>query len=102
MSKMKFSRFWFGLVLLTVAAPTHAATVNFVGYGSAWNFRLGTNEASSPVTTWRTNLDNTGWSAPAATPIGYGEAAIVTPIPGSAATTPNWLSVFRHALGQHR
>ncbi|HEU0011851.1 MAG TPA: lamin tail domain-containing protein [Verrucomicrobiae bacterium] len=80
---------------LAVAASAQAASVTYFGYGSAWPFRLGTNEASAPdPTTWRTNLDTTGWSLPVTTPIGYGDPVPVTIIPGSAATTPNWLCIF--------
>lgn len=84
---------WAGL-LLAAMTTAQAATVSFVDYGSQWRYRLGTNEASSPVTTWRTNQDDTGWSAPAATPIGYGETGLATTIPSSSTTTPTWLCVF--------
>jgi len=80
-------------LVLALVAPVQAATINYVDYGSQWRFRLGTNEASSPVSAWRTNLDDTAWSAPSATPIGYGEAAVVTPVRASS-TTPTYLSIF--------
>src|ERR1041385_6660477 len=84
-----------GMRLVFVSMATlRAATLPFIDYGNVWQYRIGTNEASAPVTDWRTNGDYTGWSAPVPTPIGYGEAAIVTTIPGSAATTPTWLCIF--------
>jgi hypothetical protein len=92
---MKCKKLWcVWLLLVLVVAPSQAATVDYFSYGSPWRFRLGTNEASSPVTTWRTNLDDTGWSAPVPTAIGYGAPVPTTIIPGSSATTPNWLCVF--------
>ena len=84
---------WAGLALAAMTT-TQAATVTYFANGSQWRYRLGTNEASAPVTTWRTNVDDTGWSAPVTTPLGYGDPIPTTIIPGSTATTPNWLCVF--------
>src|SRR5436189_5471565 len=81
-------------LLLAAVVPVDAASINYFSYGSPWRFRLGTNEASSPVTIWRTNLNDTDWSLPVATPIGYGDPPPVTFIPASTNTTPNWLCIF--------
>src|SRR4051812_27350058 len=65
-----------------------------------WHYRLGTNEASTPIDAWRTNTfaeDGTwrtgalplGYSAGAADPEGY-ETSLVTTVPGSG--TLNYLS----------
>src|SRR5262245_46699153 len=90
-----FFRIVYASILLAIAGSAQAATVSYFGFGSAWPYRLGTNEASAPdPTTWRTNSDVIGWSQPAVTPIGYGDPVPVTLIPGSAATSPTWLSVF--------
>ena len=95
MSKLMWKKLGSAASLALVAAALPAATVDFVAAGSAWSYRLGTNEASTPVTTWRTNVtDTAGWSASAPTPFGYGEPGIATTIPESDAITPNWLSVF--------
>src|SRR5258705_382668 len=94
-TNMKFKKLWcVWLLLVLVVAPIQAASVNYFSYGSPWRFRLGTNEVSSPIANWRTNSDDTGWSAPVPTPIGYGDPVPTTIIPGSSATTPNWLCVF--------
>ena len=85
---------WLGLWLLVAVGPVQAATVSYFDNGSSWRYRLGTNEASTPVTDWRTNANDTGWSLPVATPIGYGDPVPVTIIPGSSATTPTWLCIF--------
>jgi len=91
---MKCGKFWWVWLLLAAVGPAQAATVNYFSLGSPWQFRLGTNEASSPISQWRTNVDDAGWSAPVPTPIGYGTPAPVTFIPESDAITPNWLCVF--------
>ena len=92
-TNMKFKKLWW-LGLLMVLGPVQAATVSYFDNGSLWRFRIGTNEASTPVTDWRTNLNDTDWSLPVATPIGYGDPVPATIIPGSSATTPTWLSIF--------
>jgi hypothetical protein len=91
---MKFNRLWCVWLLFAVVAPVQAATVNYFSYGSPWRFRLGTNEASAPVTTWRTNFNDEGWSLPVPTPIGYGAPAPVTFIPESDEILPPWQCVF--------
>ncbi|HEY0549348.1 MAG TPA: hypothetical protein VGF13_07065, partial [Verrucomicrobiae bacterium] len=91
---MKFNRLWCVWLLFAVVAPAQAATVNYFSYGSPWRFRLGTNEASVPISDWRTNSNDDGWSLPVPTPIGYGTPAPVTFIPESDEITPNWLCVF--------
>src|SRR5688500_4479475 len=91
---MKFNSLWCVWLLFAVVVPVQAATVNYFSYGSPWRFRLGTNEASAPISDWRTNSNDTGWSAPAATPIGYGDPVPATIVPGSAVTSPTWLCVF--------
>ena len=91
---MTFFRIVYAGLLLAIAGPAQAATVSLLGFGNAWPYRLGTNEASADPTTWRTNSDTVGWSLPVATPLGYGDPVPVTLIPGSTATTPNWLCIF--------
>ena len=93
MIKLQFNKIWCAGLLLAAALPVQAATINYFSYGSPWRYRLGTNEASSPINNWRTNSNDTGWSAPVATAIGYGEP-VATTIPGSATTSPNWLCIF--------
>src|SRR5687768_11191523 len=68
-----------------------------------WRYRLGTNEASSPVEAWRSNafLEDATWST-GTLPLGYVtgapndpngyEAALITTVPTS--TAGNYLSVF--------
>ena len=95
MIRKKFNKIWcVWLLLAAVVLPAQAATVNYFSYGSPWRFRLGTNEASSPITDWRTNSNDTGWSAPVPTPIGYGDPVPATIVPGSGTTSPTWLCVF--------
>jgi hypothetical protein len=91
---MKWKNLVSACVLLVSMAVAQSATVTYFGYGSTWPFRLGTNEVSSPTYAWRTNLDLTGWSAPAATPIGYGSPVPTTVVPGATGTTPNWTVMF--------
>src|SRR5687768_8914634 len=93
MTKSKCNKLWCVWLLLAAVLPVQSATINYFSYGSPWRFRLGTNEASSPVTIWRTNLNDTGWSAPVATAIGYGDPVPATIVRGSG-TAPTWLSVF--------
>src|SRR5262245_58056352 len=69
---MTFPRILCACLVWAVGSAAQAATVTYFGYGSAWPYRLGTNEASAPDTTaWRTNAaDTAGWSLPVTTPIG--------------------------------
>jgi hypothetical protein len=91
---MKWKNLFSVCVLLLTTAVAQSATVTYFNYGSAWPFRLGTNEASSPTYAWRTNLDLTGWSTPAATPIGYGSPVPTTVVPAATGTTPSWTVMF--------
>jgi len=60
--------------------------------GSTWNYFIGTEEASSPISLWRQIPFNDGGWASGPAPIGYGEGEIVTTVPGSG--SGGWVSIF--------
>ncbi len=61
------------LLLCVVAREAAADRVTYIAYESTWRFRLGTAEASNPVSEWRERTyDDSGWSSGMA-PFGYGD-----------------------------
>src|SRR5262249_12266873 len=93
---MRKSSLFLALIGLLTGLSLHGATTTYIDFGAPWRYKLGTNEASSPdITAWRQlGFDDSSWSGPAATPIGYGDPVPATIIPGSSAIVPNWLSIF--------
>ncbi len=87
--------------LMATSAPVNVVVMappsgTLIAQGSIWKYFIGRDfqEASEPTTQWRTPwFDDSTWSQ-GATPIGYGEADIVTTLPSSAVTDGNYLSVF--------
>ncbi|MGV3771417.1 MAG: lamin tail domain-containing protein [Verrucomicrobiales bacterium] len=85
------------VVLLALSIPARANIL--FDYGSPWKYKLGTAEASSPISAWRNvEFNDSTWSG-GPTPIGYStqpnngyEESIVTVIPTSQAA--GYLSVF--------
>jgi hypothetical protein len=60
------------MILLSLGTGLQAATQTVVSLGSTWHWRKGTNEASSPVSAWRTNgFNDASWPSGAA-PFSYG------------------------------
>ena len=87
--RLKSSR-WFVCLWLVAAATARGELV--FPYGSDWKYLLGTSEASTPPTLWRTvGYPDATWSAGAA-PVGYGELSVATEIPSS--TVGNYTSVY--------
>src|ERR1051326_9404129 len=89
----------FLFLVLLFARPAQGETL--IPTGSSWKYFIGTQEASSPTSAWRTNVfDDSSWLSGSA-PIGYAnppndpggyEATIVTTLPNANPNT--WLSVF--------
>ncbi len=71
-----------------LATPALADEISMVRIGEPWRFLKGTNEASQPVTAWRTrSFDDTAWeSGPAGFSLATDEATRLTQPPafGSA------------------
>ena len=77
---------------LTAEVPDGGSTETTepIGIGSAWNYRKGTTEASSPATAWRAVFfDDSGWSSGDA-PFGYGPLSYGTTLNMGG----NYASVF--------
>ncbi len=60
---------------------TPAQNITLVPALASWKFVRGTNEASTPVTSWRQPAFNDSSWEQASLPLGYGETFIVTPLP---------------------
>ncbi len=93
---MRKSSLFLALIALLTGFSLHGATESYIDFGAPWRFKLGTNEASSPdLTAWRLlGFNDSTWSSPAPTPIGYGDPIPATVVTNSNLTTPNWLCLF--------
>src|ERR1039458_8583965 len=70
-----FFRSLFLCLAVLAVCPTPlawAANETLISFGSNWNWRKGTNEASTPITSWRTNKVNDATWVPGTTPFSYG------------------------------
>ena len=112
---MRKSSLFLALIALLTGFSLHGATESYIDFGASWRFKYGTNEASSPdLTAWRLlGFNDSTWSNPVPTPIGYGDPVPATVVTNSNLTTPNWLCIFMRktfvvnklyfrALAQHR
>src|SRR5206468_1508399 len=100
-NRMDMKKQLFVLLFLILACCRPARADDLITTGSTWKYFIGSQEASTPVSTWRaTTFDDSSWlSGPA--PIGYAnpandpngyEATIQTVLPNANPNT--WSSVF--------
>ena len=84
--------YYFGLVLFVILAGMSSGLgADLVVHGSDWRYRLGTNDASSPIEYWQSgSFDDSEWGL-GTTPIGYGET--VAKNIGSS-LSGGWLSLY--------
>ena len=83
----------FTLGLALAASQLAARATELFPFGSAWNYFVGTREASNPTDAWRaTDFDDSHWSnAPAA--FGVAKTGIVTRLPTSTINR-FWVAMF--------
>ena len=78
--------------LCALVASTQAASLNIFSQGATWRFAKGTNEASTPITAWRSNEFNDVNFGDAPAPFWYGDV-----LPGGTQITDmmnSYLCIF--------